>query len=249
MENSLYIALSKQSCLWRNMESTANNLANMNTVGYKATDPLFTQYVNKNSKSNDVAALQKGVSFVQDMGTMRDLSSGPIQHTGNNLDIALEGEGFFTIETAEGEKYSRNGKFSLNNDGMIVNSEGYPLVSESGAPFFISPEETSISISNEGTISTENGALGKIKIAEFSDPQALTAEHSGLYKPKEGNSVLKAKNTKVIQGSLEGSNVQAIPEMTKLISIQRQFEYVQKMIDTENQRQNNAINVLSGRNS
>lgn len=245
MENSLYIALSRQTTLWRQLDMVSNNLANMNTVGFKGSNPLFTEYLAKTTKEGSL--LGEKISYTQDFGTVQDFSEGPIKTTNNPLDVAIHGDGYFSIEAPEGERFTRNGQFKLDNEGKIVTSSGYPVLSEQDQPFFIAPNETNIEIAKDGTVSTENGVIGKMKIVGFDNMQKMVPTHSGLFVAGKNNEINTDVEVQVLQGSLEESNVQPVVEMTKLIDLNRGYGHVQRMIEQEHDRQKDAINKLSQR--
>ncbi|SDH80986.1 flagellar basal-body rod protein FlgF [Roseospirillum parvum] len=246
MENTSYIALSQQSATWRQMAVTANNVANMNTPGFKAEHALFTDYLVK--VRNDDRTMRETLHFVQDYGVMTDTREGPVRSTGNPLDLAVSGNGYFTVATEDGDRYTRNGRFQLDVDGQIVNSEGLPVLSQNGTPFFIAPGETKITVAGDGTISTENGELGRLGIVDFTDPQTLTKEPGGLFRPGENpeDQPQEVERPAIVQGALEGSNVNGVVEMTRLIELQRHYSNVQKMIDTEHERIRRAMQTYVG---
>ena len=179
-------------------------------------------------------------------GTYKNFAEGMIEHTGNSLDVAIKGDAFFAVETADGEKYTRKGQFLLDSNGAIITKEGYTLLSENGTPFFIAPNEKEISISKSGEVSTENGSLGRIRLASFENKQDLQKVGDTLFENKEGNIVeYNNGNYEIEQESIEKSNIEPISEMTKMINLQRSYEYVQQMIDTEHERLSNTITAFS----
>ncbi len=244
MDNISYIALSSQTALMRKLESTANNMANMNTVGYKGEEPLFVQYIAK-TKDTD-KTLGQNISFVNDFGMSRNLNEGELIKTGNPLDLAIKNKGYFALQTQQGEKYTRSGQFMLDNNGQIVSADGYPVMSEDGTSIFIPEEAKSIDIGADGTVSTNSGIIGKIRIVECEKENELLKIHSGLYETKEDNLPQNITNPMLEQGMLEGSNVNSITEITKMIEIQRAFEGITKMIEQESERQKKSIDVLEG---
>ncbi|MGB0697699.1 MAG: flagellar basal-body rod protein FlgF [Rhodospirillaceae bacterium] len=247
MENTTFIAGSRQMSLWRQLDVVANNMANMSTHGYKAEKMLFAEHL-MDSKNSERAFPQQ-LSYVLDFGTLRDLSTGPLEHTGNPLDIAIEGEGYFTVEGANGPLYTRNGRFTRDLDGGIVTSDGYPVLSDAGEPLFIAPTETDIRVAVDGTVSTENGVIGKMAIVDFEDPQAMKRVTSGLYSVEEGVQPITPDTARVQQGMVEKSNVNPMLEMTEMIRVQRAFEATNKLIEDETERQQKALRALSGAQS
>lgn len=235
MQNTGYIALSGQTALWRRMETVANNLANMNTTGYRRQDTLFTDYMVRTLNTDSVFRDQ--IRFVQDFGTINDLSQGPIRQTGNPLDIALESpDVFLSVETPAGEKYSRGGALILNEQGQLSNHDGHPVLTDNNTPIFIAPNESQVSIMANGTVRTENGPVGRLKTVTFENPQRLKRYGSTLWEAPEGMNPNPSQNPGVVQGSLEGSNVNGIVEMTRMIDIQRAYERSNMMIEREDER-------------
>jgi flagellar basal-body rod protein FlgF len=150
MENPGYIALSRQMVLRRQMDLLANNLANLTTPGYRGESMLFVEHLKPTQPREQVA-------FVQDLATVRDLRAGPMSHTGNPLDLAIKGEGYFAVETPEGERYTRAGGFTLDPDGQIVTVKGYPLLGKGGAPITVPPDSGAVTVARDGTVSSDQG--------------------------------------------------------------------------------------------
>lgn len=243
MDNTLYIALSRQTALWRELDMSANNMANMNTPAYKSMEPHFTPYVEKTV--TDESLLKTKLTYTHDFGIVRDLSDGALNATGNELDFGINGDGYFVLDTSEGERYTRNGHFRLDADGKIVNSDGNPLLATDGKPIFIAPEESEITLSKDGTISTENGEIGKVKLVTFNDRLALKETYSGMYTFEDGNEPEQSEDSVVEQGMLEQSNVNPVVEMTKVIALHRAYEATNKLIDTESERRSKMMDTFA----
>ena len=243
MENSGYIALSRVTSLKRQMSVIANNLANMNTTAFKGENMMFVEHLVK-SKGGDSIAPTK-FTYSRDVAQVTDLSEGPIKSTGNPLDLAIKNEGYFTVETLEGPRYTRNGHFEVSSQGQLVNGQGFPVLADAGVPLTFAPEDTDITIARDGTVSTNNGELGKIKLVKFDKPQNLQKEAGGLLKTEDA--ALPVDAPQMLQGSLESSNVQPIVEMSKMIETHRAFNSVRTFIEREDQRQRKMIEQLSPR--
>lgn len=241
MENTSYVALSRQTALWRQLETVANNMANANTPAFKAENMMFRDYLVKTPAPGKAGG--ETVAFTQDVGTMRDTRQGPLNATDNTLDVALEGEGYFVIDTPDGLRYTRNGHFRLDDAGMIVTSEGYPLMQTGDQPIIVAPNETEIRIGQDGTVSSENGPIGGIRVVTFDNEYMLKRGGNGLYATDEA--AIDMTDAVVRQGFVEESNVQPILEMTKMIEIMRNYEGTQNLIDGDNKRQIKAYEVLS----
>jgi flagellar basal-body rod protein FlgF len=243
MQSPSYIALSRQTALWRQMDVVANNIANMNTPGFKTESMVFTDYLMRSRGTE--GPWSDTVAYTLDLGTHRDLSVGPMQETGNPLDLAINGRGYLEIETDFGRFYTRNGRLMLDADGMIVTGAGHPVMSTEDTPFFIAPNENTITVSRNGTVSTENGDIGRLRVVSFEDEQSLLRVEDGVYDAGEQEPE-EIADAAIQQGMLEGSNVEATQQITHMIEVQRAYEAVQKMIETESQRQRQAMKVLSG---
>ena len=243
MENSVFIALSRQGTLKREMDVIANNLANMNTTGFKGQKMLFVEHLVK-SRGGD-RLLPVKLSFARDVAQITDLSEGPINTTGNTLDVAIRKDGFFVVETPNGQRYTRNGRFETDNQGQLVNQQGFPVLTGAGVPLVFAPEDTDISIARDGTVSSNNGELGQIKLVKFEKAQNLQKEAGGLLNTNDAP--VNVDDPVLIQGALEGSNVQPILELSKMIETHRAFESVRSFIDREDQRQKKMIQQLAPR--
>ncbi len=232
MENTLMIALSRQSVLRRKMDIIANNIANMNTTGFKGEKILFVEHLVRSRGGNRI--MGERLAYVRDIATMRDTSEGPLEATSNPLDVALSGKGYFVIGGEAGERYTRNGHFRLDEGGQLVTQVGDPVLAEGGAPFFFSPEDSEIDIARDGTVSTNNGELGKLRIVEFDNDQELMVVAGGLY--ITDRAPVDVERPDVVQHMLEGSNVQPIIEITKMIETSRSYDATKKMIEREDER-------------
>ena len=232
METTTYIALSSQGALRREMSAIAHNLANMNTTGFKGERMMFVDHVQR-SRSADFIADQR-LSFVRDVASFTDTTEGPIEQTGNTLDAAIHGDGYFAVQTPDGEQYTRSGNFRLDNGGQLVTQDGHPVLSNAGVPITFAPEDTTITISGDGTVSTENGTLGKLRVVTFDNNQDLQNTGSGLYSTTQ--QPVDNLNPEVVQGALEKSNIQAILEMTRMIEVNREYSRAQKLLDSEDER-------------
>ncbi len=237
MESPLLIALSKADVLGRQMELVANNIANSTTTGFKQQHMLFeTQQVKPERNET--------LNFVIDRATYRDLSAGPTVTTGNPFDVALNGPGFLAVKDSAGQTvYTRAGTLKLSTEGNIVDTLGNSILSDGGDVINIPDTVSNVSIGSDGTVSGDQGTLGKLQVSEFSAPQMLTPIANGYYKA-EGTTATPATETTVVQGALENSNVQPVVEMTQMMDITRQYQIVQNIISGEHERIRNAIRTL-----
>jgi flagellar basal-body rod protein FlgF len=237
METSGLIAVSKQAALRRSMNVIANNLANMNTTGFKGEKMMFVEHLVRSRGGNNIGGDK--LAFVRDIATAKDLSEGAFKATGNPLDVAIHGDGFFVVGTPGGERYTRNGNFQMDSSGQLVTRNGDPVLSDGGEPFFMSPEDTSIDIGADGTISTENGVLGKVAVVGFENRQDMRLIAGGLYSSRQ--EAVPVEKPEIAQGMLEGSNVQPIAEMTRMIEVHRNYESTKSFIEREDERQKTMI--------
>lgn len=235
MDTSSYIALSGQSARDQEMAVMANNIANMSTPGFKAERMMFSEYLAN-------APGGKQVSYVTQAGNNHDMSQGPLTHTGNPLDIALSGDGWLAVTTPTGTSYTRSGHFQLDPQGEIVSSNGYLLQGDGGAPIVVPIGSGNVTISADGTVGTQQGAIGHIPVVNFGNPQAMTAEANGLYNSSEAPQPITT--TSIEQGTIEESNLQPILAMTQLMNASREMSSAKTFGDAENNRLKNAIQEL-----
>ncbi len=236
MENTGYIALSRQSVLRRKMDVIANNLANMTTPAFKGEDMMFVEHLRKTGENDRV-------SLVQDIALLRNISEGPMTKTENPLDLAISGPGYFVVETVDGERYTRNGTFQLDAQGQIVTTQGDPLLAADGNPITIPVNETEISVARDGSVSAGETLISRIQIVSFENEQALEKQSNSLLAPGD-QEPQPAEEGEVIQGMIEGSNVQGIVEVTRMINTIRSYTATSKLVDQEHERQRRAIQVL-----
>ena len=232
MENTAFIALSRQSALGRQLSVVANNIANMNTTGFKGEKMMFVEHLVRSRGGDRI--LGPKLAYVRDIATMRDTSEGPLMTTGNPFDLAIRGDGYFVIDTENGERYTRNGRFRLDEEGQLVTGLGDPVLSDSGNPFVFGPGDRDVTISRDGTVSTKNGQLGKIRVVSFENQQQSEVAAGGLLSSQLPSEDVEGPD--VVQGALEGSNVEPIIEMAQMIRVQRSYDSVKNFIEREDDR-------------
>ncbi len=239
MENSIYIALSKQMALRSNMNMVSNNIANMNTTGYRGQNMMFEEFISDPRGSDDE------LSFVLNKGQYQSAAPGAVKYTGNPLDVAVSGPGYMGVQGPGGEvMYSRAGDFQMDAGGVLTNSNGRPVASAGGASITIPQGSTEIKIDERGFVSNQDGQLGQLMLVEFENIQALEPVGNNLYKTEAAGQ--PATNSRIKQGHLEGSNVNSLTEMTKMIDTLRTYQSVQNVLKTENDRLRGAIQKLTG---
>jgi flagellar basal-body rod protein FlgF len=246
MQLPSYVALSFMSAQSRALDVTAANLANAGTAGFKAERVLFSDYLGRQT-GTDGALGRAPVAFVQDRATYREQAPGSMTPTGNPLDLAISGEGFFTVATPRGPRLSRAGRFAPQADGTIADGEGNALLDATGQKLRVSAADTGLTVTADGVISSENGRLGRIGIVEPSDPMRMTAEGSTTLRADVATDPVA--RPRVVQGMLEDSNVQPIREMTRMMSGLRSFQFAAQFVEQEGQRVQSAIDKITARRS
>ncbi len=244
MENTSLIAVSRQAVLRRSMDVIANNLANMNTTGFKGEKMMFIEHLVRSRGGDKIGGDR--LAYVRDIATARDLSEGTFKKTENPLDLAIHNDGFFVVGTPGGQRYTRNGNFQMDTNGQLVTRNGDPVLSDGGEPFFFSPEDTTIDIASDGTVSTENGVLGKLALVRFENRQNMHLVAGGLYSSRQQPIPVEddaddLNKPQIAQGMLEGSNVQPIVEMTRMIQVHRTYESTKAFVEREDERQKQMI--------
>ncbi|MFM9845356.1 MAG: flagellar basal-body rod protein FlgF [Dongiaceae bacterium] len=227
MDNASYVALARQSALQRALDVTANNVANLRTTGFKAEKVQFEEYM---QALKSPGMKQAPLSSVLDIGTVTDMSSGPLETTGNSLDFAILGDGFFAVQTDAGVRYTRGGSFRMDENGQLVTQDGKPVLDAGGSPIQLEGASGPVTVNGSGEISSNGAVLGQLGVAGFADPQSLVHEGNGLFK---SDAVPTAASVSIVQGMLESSNAQPVVEITRMIDILRNFESAQKMLDAQ----------------
>lgn len=251
MQNALLIGLSRQVVLGRGLDVVANNLANLNTAGFKSDGAAFEEYLGPTARAAGGQGAAGRVSFVLDRPTWLDLSQGPIDRTGNALDLAIDGKGFLAVQTPRGERYTRNGALQINAAGELVTSEGYQVLGESG-PIVMQPKDRDITVSPDGTISVREGDAanvesqrGKLRIVGFDQPGQLKKEGSSLF-VAPANVIQQADATsRVVQGAVEKSNVRSVVEMTRMIEVTRSYTQLAAILSQQGELNRTAIEKLA----
>jgi flagellar basal-body rod protein FlgF len=232
MESTAHIALSRQMVLGRQLEVLAHNVANATASGFKAETLLLEPVA-------VAAGRHQRLAFVQDVGMVRDLDPGPIIATGNPLDLAIEGPGYFSVETDQGVRYTRSGQFRLDDQGELSTANGATVLDDGGAALALPVDAGPITIAADGTVSSAAGIAGRIELVTFADEQRLSKVGDGLYRTDQ--TPQPASESRLVQGSLEGSNVQPIIEMTRMMATVRAYQGTQRLLDTHHELQRRAI--------
>ena len=251
MSDGIYSALSGAIAQERTLSVVANNVANTNTTGYKADKTVFAEVMGKvQSKLPTAPSLRYGAVA----GLSMDNQSGALHQTGRTLDVALQGDGYFTLLTPQGERYTRAGAFMLDRDGVLRTPSGHMVMQETGSPskptdkIVIPPTAHSIGISPDGSLSADGQPLAKLKLVRFANPDDIVRDGLTLFAAQPGVKPLAVEpTTSVEQGFLESANVNAVTGMNELITLHRSFDALQKVIDTFRQLDDRTARDVGGR--
>ncbi len=235
MSGAALSSLQVQMTLSRKMEIIADNLANMSTPGFKAEMLAIIPDSDGSAPSNK--------RFAVPLGIVRDTREGNLSQTGNALDLAIQGKGFFVIQTPQGERYTRNGRFSLDAQGKLVNSNGLAVLGDSGGPISFPPEAGKLAVSADGTISAASGEVATIGIVAFDNELGMVRVSNGLLASEEAPK--PAEKALVVQGSIEESNVQAVVQITEMMKVTRGYQAAQRIVQSEHERLRRAIQSLT----
>lgn len=233
MDNTTYVALSLARAMQRDLDVTANNIANANTAGFKAERIIFSSYLHPDI-GQEVGA---GTNFVVDQGSYLDQTQGAMTRTDNPLDVAVKGDAFLSYRTPEGvTAYGRDGQLALDRDGNLVTLSGARVLDEGGGEINIPPGAGDVKIGLDGTISSDQaGVLGKIGMYDLPDVQSYIRLGNSMITPPPGQASLAqpAQGSELQQGSIELSNVAPITEVTRLMMIQKAYDRATKMMSNE----------------
>jgi len=252
MENALLVGLSRQMVLGRELDVVANNIANVNTTGFKADNSMFEQYLMPTARENRFNLPDRQVSFVNDRGTWRNFQPGALQNTGNPLDVAIDGDGFLTVQTPDGPRYTRNGALRIDAQGQLVTMDGSPVAGEAG-PIVLQDTDHDISISPDGRVTVVAGTQannaetqrGRIQLVRFDQPQQLQKEGNNVFSAPAGVAPQPDTQSRLQQGSIEKSNVNGVVEMTRLIEVSRAYQQVATLLQAQSDLHKNAIHELA----
>ncbi|MCJ2024832.1 flagellar basal-body rod protein FlgF [Methylobacterium sp. J-067] len=243
MQNALFVGVSSQVALQRELDVIANNMANVSTTGFKGRSTRFQEYLMPTARADSFTPSDRRISYVIDQGTTLNVEQGPVEQTGNPLDIAVKGNAFIAVQTPAGERYTRNGALSVNAQGQLVTSDGFAVAGE-GGPIAVNAQETGLSIGTDGTVSTNLGIRGRIKLVTFANPGNLVNEGANLY-----SSTAPARpaglDGRLESGALERSNVSPVLEMTRLMDVNRSYALVTSMISRMDELRGSAISKLA----
>ncbi len=246
MDNTINIAVSRLAAQQRAIDVVAGNLANASTPGYRAERMVFADWLVAQPNHAEPPG-GRMVAFTQTRATYRDRAEGTLTQTGNPLDLALSGEGWFTVQTAAGTRLTRAGRFTLQQDGTVTDGAGDPLLDVNARPLQLSAADTELTVKADGTLRSQNGVIGQIAVVAPTDPNRITAEGGRLFRADVPTAPVA--RPKIVQGTVEDSNVQPIAEITRMISTERDFQFVSQMVEAEGQRRQSAIDKIAAPSS
>lgn len=223
MDNSIYITLSRQMALFRDMEVTANNIANVDTPGFNAEKLMFSDYLVNDANNRKNAYANDPVSY-------RDTANGAIKVTGNPFDLAINGDAYFQVQTPLGIRYTRAGNFQVDSEGTLMTNNADPVLGADGGQIIIPQNAINVAINGSGQINVDGEEVGQVGIMEFANEQAMKRMGNNLYTSEE--TPQPSLNARVSQGTLETSNVTAVSEMVRVMNVSRAVSNTAKFIES-----------------
>lgn len=236
MDNATYAALTRQTGLMSELQVVANNIANANTTGFKAEGVMFSEFVA--SLGPDTDSLSMAAARVK----LTDRTQGTLTQTGGAFDLAIEGDGYFLIDTPEGQRLTRAGSFTPNENGELVTMDGNRVLDAGGAPVFVPTGAGPVGIAADGTISAGGTAVGQVGIVAPTNPEEMRRQTGTLFEAASGFG--PALQGRILQGFVEDSNVNPIAQVSRMIEVQRAYELGQSFLDTEDDRIRGVIQAV-----
>ena len=237
MDNAIYASLTRQSGLMAEMRTVANNIANANTTGFRREGVIFAEHLTALDRHDDT------LSMAHARGRMLDLNQGVLTQTNNNLDLAIEGDGFFLVEAPEGLRLTRAGAFMPSAEGELMTADGHRLLDEGQAPIILPAGASSVAVGADGTLSSNGLPFGRIGL--FNAPEGVNLTHEGGTAFSIEGDPEPVEEARIRQGFLEESNVDPVFEITRMIEVQRAYELGQSFLDREDQRIRGAITAMT----
>ena len=236
MDVAGYVALTRQSGLDKELQTVANNIANISTTGYRREGVIFAEMVQALPTEGG------SVAMTEARGRYTDTLQGALVETRGTFDFAIEGEGYFTVLTPAGERLTRAGAFTRDADGQVVNMDGHPLLDEGGGAILVPFEARSIGLGPDGTLSADDRPIARIGLMTAGEGTELYRESGVLFRA-DGETV-PVEFGRIVQGFLEQSNVNPVSELARMIEVQRAYEYGQKLLEQEDERIAQTVRVL-----
>jgi flagellar basal-body rod protein FlgF/flagellar basal-body rod protein FlgG len=237
--------------LERQIDVISNNVANVNTNGYKADNSLFQEYLMPVAHADNFVGRDRVFSYVQDRAAWHDFAPGSTERTGNPLDVALDGNAFLAVQTPAGERYTRDGALQVNSQGQLTTADGSLVLGTSG-PITLQPNDRDIAISNDGTLTVREGintltdsVRGKLRVVNFAAPQQLLKEGANLFSAPAGVTAQADTKSRVRQGFIEKSNVSAVTEMSRMIEVTRTYTQISSIMQQQADMRKSALDKLA----
>ncbi len=237
MENGTYAGITRQHGLMAEMRTIANNIANASTTGFKAEGVIFAEHIKRLDHGH--SSLSMATASVRDTA----MTQGGLAQTGGTFDLAIEGDGFFLIQTPQGERLTRAGSFTPNGNGDLVTMDGHPVLDAGGAPIFVPQGGGKIAIAPDGTLSAAGQPVGQIGLVVPSDPDRMSRHGGTMFEAAGGYE--PSLDGRMMQGFLEQSNVNSIVQIGRMIEVQRAYELGQSFLEKEDERIRGVIKSLS----
>ncbi|MFG1296611.1 MULTISPECIES: flagellar basal-body rod protein FlgF [Xanthobacter] len=237
MSSNLYVALSAQMATDKRLATVANNVANMNTPGYRAEQVRFSELLSD--------TIGDKTSYVSEGETFTSLRPGAITQTSNPLDLAIEGDGWFAVRTDQGVGYTRDGRLRMTSEGALQTMNGAPMLDAGGAPLMVDPNGGAVRVGVDGSVYQRGQTVGRVGIYVMADGTQMTRQSGAVMTPDRAPALIQTFNrNKVLQGYVEGSNVDPVMEMTRLITLQRAFEQAANAVSQNEDLTTSAIKQL-----
>lgn len=237
MHSGLYVTLSAQVALERRMETISHNVANMNTAGYRSEKVTFEQVLSRTG-DRPVAYVSPGTDYIA-------RTNGEVSKTGGSLDVAVQGDGWLAVRTPAGIAYTRDGRMNMTPTGELRSVNGYPILDIGGAPLRLDPNAGLATIAGDGMINQGTNQVGALGLFKIDDAARLTRfDNSGVLPETPPAAILDFSTNGVIQGSLEGANVNPVMEIAKLVDVQRTFDSLATMTQSNESSLQDAIKTL-----
>ncbi|MEA2934013.1 MAG: flagellar basal-body rod protein FlgF [Variibacter sp.] len=243
MENARLIGLSRQAALTRELAVIANNIANLNTSGFKVEGVSFQEFLSGGSNDSSSGSNRR-LSFVVDGATWHDHRSGAIERTGNPLDVAIDGNAFLVVQGADGERYTRSGALQISANGELVDAAGKPVLGE-GGPIVLQRQDRNINIARDGTVSVGDQTRGKLRLVEFAERERLTKEGANNFRAPAGVTPQPSTTSALAQGAIEKSNVNSVLEMTRMIEVTRAYTHIAQLGQQQSELRSKAVDRLA----